>query len=312
MYRITAAPLTPIEKLVTSVENRTRFSLDKCEFNIFETHEQAAEVHLQFEGFAITSMLRGKKVLHCGEQALDFIPGQTFMVKEQDEMIIDFPDAQWNAPTQCTALVLDKQYLENQLAFLNEKCPRDKELNQEWAIDWDRLFFDNDENIAGLSHKLIKLFKSDDPLKDVLVDLKLKELMISILRLQNRQTLWSQQSHSINTKQHPGIERMLAVIEYIKRNASQELNMGELSKMAYMSKSSFYRLFTHEFGITPNQMVLQEKMRMAKLLIQEGNMAMKEVCYAVGFSDPNYFSRIFKKMNGLTPGEFKSQIHFNA
>lgn len=304
MFRIKETPLTPIEKLTTSVENRTRFSLDKCEFNIFETHEQAQKVHLQFEGFAITSMLRGKKVLHCGQDALEYIPGQTYMVKQEEEMVIDFPDANWTQPTQCTALVLDQQYLNHQLEYFNEKCPRDHDNNQEWALDWDNLFLDNDENIAGLSQKLIKIFKGDDPLKDVLVDLKLKELMLSILRLQNRQSLWSPSS---TNHAHPHHERMNAVLEYIRRNATQDLNMCELSKMAYMSKSSFYRMFTHEFGITPNQMVLQEKMRMAKLLIQEGNMAMKEVCYAVGFSDPNYFSRIFKKMNGLTPVAFKLQ-----
>jgi len=301
MHKLETVKLTSVDKLSTSVEHRTRFALDQCEFNVFETHEQAEKVKLKFEGFTITSMLRGKKVLHNQEGSLDYVPGQTFMLNAYEDMVIDFPDAKWTAPTQCTALVLDSGYLQRHIDYLNEHAVRDKELDKMWSID-NGYFLKNDETIAAIGNKLVKLFSGNDPLKEVLIDLKLKELLLAIMRQQNMQAL-----------QHPTIakhvnERLLAVVEYIRKNATEEFNIQQLSKMAYMSKSSFYRMFSNEFGISPNKMILIEKINLAKAMISSGAMAMKEVCFASGFSDPNYFSRVFKKLEGLTPMEYRALV----
>ena len=185
MYKLNEVQLTSADKLTTPVEHRTTYTTNQCEFNIFETHQHAEQVRLQFGGFAITSMLRGKKVLHQDKVALDYIPGQTYLLSSQEEMVIDFPEACESAPTQCTALVMDDQYLAKQLQYLNEYFPREKELNEHWNFDVKNLFIQNDESIVTLGNRLVKIFTSSDPLKDVMVDLKLKELMLAIIRQQN-------------------------------------------------------------------------------------------------------------------------------
>lgn len=302
MYKLKEVQLTSVDKLTTPVEHRTTFTTNQCEFNIFETHQHAEQVRLQFGGFAITSMLRGKKVLHQDKVALDYIPGQTYLLSSQEEMVIDFPEACESAPTQCTALVMDDQYLAKQIQYLNEYFPREKELNEHWSFDVKNLFIQNDESIVTLGNRLVKIFTGSDPLKDVMVDLKLKELMLAIIRQQNVLAL------SGEVKEQRMNERLLAVVEYIRRNATEEINIQQLSSMAYMSKSSFYRMFTQEFGISPNKMVLMEKVNIARQMIASGSLAIKEVGYASGFSDPNYFSRVFKKLVGMTPMEYKLSI----
>ena len=42
--------------------------------------------------------------------------------------------------------------------------------------------------------------------------------------------------------------------------------------------------------------------------MKEPDKSIKEICVEVGYSDPNYFSRIFKKYQGVTPTEYKDQI----
>lgn len=300
MFKLHPIPLTEERRLTTLVEHRTAFTLDKCELNFFETHEQAEKVRLNFGGFTITSMLRGKKVLHQDKSLLDYVPGQTFLVPAEDEMIIDFPEAQKSSPTQCTALVVDAAYLKQQLDFINEKCSRDDELGLQWDINRCR-FLDNSEEIAAIGNKIIKVFQSNDPLKEVLVDLKIKELLLALMQNQNRRWIshgdWSQY----------GNERIQAVVQYIKNHLTEEITMEDLCSLAYMSKSSFYRTFTNELGTTPNQLILHERINKSKLLLRADYLSIKEIAFEVGFSDPNYFTRMFKKMEGVTPAQFKSR-----
>lgn len=302
MLKLNQVQLTHVDKLSSQVEHRTAFTLDKCELSIFETHQRAENVKLRFGGFAITSMLRGKKVIHQQNDHFNYVPGQTLMLSSEDDMVIDFPEADTVSPTQCTALVIDNSYLQKHIDYLNEHFPRNKEVSQEWSLDWHNLFLQNDEAIVTLGNKLMGIFSSPDPLKEILVDLKLKELLLAIMRQQNLKGAMEGGAFGTTTN-----ERLVAVAEFIRRNATDDrrLDVQQLSKMAHMSKSSFYRMFTHEYGIPPNKMILQEKINVAKTMIDAGNMAIKEVCYATGFSDPNYFSRMFKKMEGITPMEYK-------
>lgn len=296
---------TPYHRLKADVEQRTSFSLDRCELNIYETHRQVENVKLTFGGFTITSMLRGKKVLREqeGAQLKDYLPGESYILRPGSEMVIDFPEANQANPTRCTALVIENSYLQKQLEYINDVFPREKELGKAWQLDFESLWLQNDESIASLSNRLIRIFSGSDPLKDILVDLKLKELVLSILRLQNLNAL---SGHSLAV--NPVNERFVAVTEYIRRNITATIHSTELSKMACMSKSVFYRAFVNEFGVPPNRLVLIEKIRYAKSMMASGQMKIKDICYAVGFTDPNYFSRAFKKIEGITPGQYMQQL----
>jgi hypothetical protein len=79
-------------KLTTLVENRTTYSADYAELNIYETHAFAEKVSLTFNFPIIASMLTGKKVMHIdGFEAFDFFPGESVVMPTNKEMIIDFP-----------------------------------------------------------------------------------------------------------------------------------------------------------------------------------------------------------------------------
>lgn len=305
MYQLTSVQTTGIDKLRTEVEQKTTYALNRCELNIFETHKKVENIHLTFEGFTITSMLKGKKILHSPDSShsLDYLPGESFILPSHTEMIIDFPEANYSNPTQCTALVIENDYVKKQLEYINETFPRDKESGEDWNLSLDQLWLQNDETIVNLGNRLIRIFSGNDPLKEILVDIKLKELMLSIMRLQNYGLI-------NNSTAKPGKmnERFIAVVEYIRRNITSTIDPKELSKMACMSKSVFYRTFTNEFGIPPGKMILNEKIKHAKTLMISDNLKIKEVCFALGFSDPNYFSRVFKKTEGITPGEYLNKV----
>lgn len=305
MYQLTSINTTNVDKLRTEVEQKTTYALNRCELNIYETHKKVENIHLKFEGFTITSMLKGKKILHnsANDAGRNYLPGETFILPSHNEMIIDFPEANYTNPTQCTALVIEDDYLQKQLEYINDTFPRDEESGGSWNLNRDQIWLQNDESIAPLGSKLIRIFSGSDPLKDILVDIKLKELVLSIMRLQNYGQLNGNVQSAGNTS-----ERFRAVIEYIRRNITSVIDPKELSKMACMSKSVFYRTFTNEFGVPPGKMILTEKIKHAKTLMGSENIKIKEVCFALGFSDPNYFSRVFKKTEGITPCEFLLKV----
>ena len=72
-----------------------------------------------------------------------------------------------------------------------------------------------------------------------------------------------------------------------------------------MSSTSFYRLFKRELGMSPIEFVLNEKIKCAKQLLKNQTIQINEVCYLSGFEDANYFTRLFKKYEGITPKQYQ-------
>ncbi|HEY8403540.1 MAG TPA: AraC family transcriptional regulator [Flavobacteriales bacterium] len=291
--------LTDIDKMRTLVEHKTSYSLNNCQLNVYETHQKASDFRLAFEGITITSMLRGKKVMRIPHhEEFDYLPGETVIVPSGTELNIDFPEAARMSPTQCTALVLENEYFQKQIDYINEQSAAATN-GTVLKVDLKHLLIRNAEELTTIIHRVYRTLSSDDVLKDAQADVLMKELILSLIRSQNLSAL----QHNGHYEGSP----FKAILNYIRSNITSTLEIAELCKVAYMSKSSFYRAFTNEFGISPNQLIIRERLRMSKAMMLLEGTNVKDVCYAVGFADPNYFIRLFKKHEGITPGQFIKQ-----
>jgi AraC-like DNA-binding protein len=295
---ITPPHLSNEKSLKTLVENRSAYTLNHCELNIFETYESSKLVPLKFNDFVVTSMLRGKKVMHLfDEPGFDYLPGETVVIPSNIEMKIDFPEASRENPTQCLALAIDKAKITDTLNFLNERYP--KEGNDVfWQLNHQNYFFYNNVDLATTINKLIKECMSTSITKDALADLTLQELLIRIIQTQ---TIKSVDEGITVHANNPIFE----VTEYIKLNLRENINLKNLSDKACMSSASFYRFFKRELGMSPIEYILSEKIKHAKKLLRNPGIQINEVCYLSGFEDANYFIRLFKKHEGITPKQYQ-------
>jgi AraC-like DNA-binding protein len=298
-HKITPLILSPRRQLQTLVENRTAYTLNQCELNVFETYQQSFDVALNFNDLVITSMLRGKKVMHLFNQPeFEYLPGESVIVPANANMKIDFPTAQEHAPTQCIALAINPQQISNTIQYLNEFFPK-ADPEQRWQLNFNACHLQNNQDIASILNKIISICIGDQRDKDILVDLSMKELLVCIMQMQNLKVIAS----PAMSAGHP----LAYVIEYIRANLSEKISIKNLSDKACMSKASFYRLFKREFGISPNDFIIKEKISRAKQLLKKPDAKISAVGYELGFNDTNYFIRLFKKMVGITPGNYHHQ-----
>jgi len=297
------AQLQKEEQLSTLVENQTTFSMNNCEFSIFETHKAAYGVKLHFENLGFTGMLRGKKWMKLENKTgyFDYLPGESVLVSPGETMVIDFPEAD-KTPSQCIAITLNPEFVQESLSKLNFSQTKIDE-NSTWNISKDEFHLFNNESLASATHNIMRIAMEDNSHKDIMADFALKELLIRLMQTQARKMV---EQNVLKSKSRIGF-----AVEYIRKNLHQKISVEELAKKTYVSKSNFFKMFREELGISPNEFIIQERIKRAKELLSRNN-SVKETAFLSGFNDTNYFIRVFRQTEGTTPKSFQNQIIFDA
>lgn len=292
-FPIQTINLSDISKVDSLVEHRRVFTMKDCELNIFETWRKCDNVALSYDGLVITSMMRGKKVMYLsGGSGFDFLPGETVILPEGVSMKVDFPEADEKHPVQCATLALNWDMVYNTMDFLNENYP--KEIP--WELNFSYFHFHNNLELANSLNKLISVSMEEDGIKDALVDLTLKTLLVRVVQTQQLSLL-----ENNATAGH----RFAPVVQYIREHLSRPISIESLCKIACMSKSVFFRLFRETFGISPVEYITKERIRLAKQLLADPTLNITEACYQAGFNNLNYFTRQFRKIEGVPPRVFR-------
>ncbi|MBY8090553.1 AraC family transcriptional regulator [Vibrio fluvialis] len=102
---------------------------------------------------------------------------------------------------------------------------------------------------------------------------------------------------------------MLDILRYIELNITKEIREEDIAAYCHYSVSYFSKLFHKVIGISFRDYICNKRIAMAKrLLVDERNAKIAFIAYQCGYHDVSYFSRIFKKKTGISPGVFR-QIH---
>lgn len=292
-------------KLTTLVENRTTYNADYAELNIFETHAFAEKVSLTFNFPIIASMLTGQKIMHLdGFEAFDFFPGESVVMPTNKEMVIDFPIATKEQPTQCLALGIDAFKINEVVEKFNQQVAIENE-NNSWELNETTSHLINNTDVNHLIERLTYTFTNNNKSKDVLLDLMIQELIVRLLQTKAKSLIINDPNQIFNDT------RIGTVIKFIKDNlTNKDISVDLLAKKAYMSTSHFHKQFKNTLGISPIDYINSEKIKFSKKLIKESkDFRMSEIAFKSGFNNTSYFNRQFKKMELMTPQQFKASVN---
>ncbi len=99
--------------------------------------------------------------------------------------------------------------------------------------------------------------------------------------------------------------RLWEVISYMDNHLDRALSTEELRDVANMSTSTLNRCFKQSTGLSPIEFHIHKRIAYACSLIQKRGLSMAQVSEASGFNDPNYFSRQFRKVMGMSPKQYQ-------
>ncbi|MFB9328678.1 response regulator [Paenibacillus aurantiacus] len=105
------------------------------------------------------------------------------------------------------------------------------------------------------------------------------------------------QSHVVERAKH-----------YVKQRYKSDISMEQTAESVNLSPYYFSKVFKQLTGENFIDYLTRYRIEEAKRLLGDEALSFKEICYEVGYRDPNYFSRIFKKTTGVTPTEYRQQL----
>jgi AraC family transcriptional regulator len=100
-------------------------------------------------------------------------------------------------------------------------------------------------------------------------------------------------------------QKLRAVLEYIEEHLDAGLTLEQIAAVAHLSPYHFARQFKEVMGLPPHQYIIARRVERAQQLLHEGELSLADVAVSAGFSDQSQLTQIFKRVLGVTPGQFR-------
>jgi len=103
-------------------------------------------------------------------------------------------------------------------------------------------------------------------------------------------------------------EITMEVMKIIQSSYKEDLNLEETAKSVNVTPQYLSKLFKEDTGKSFKELIIELRINEAKKLLKTSDLNIRKIAYEIGYNDPNYFIRIFKKNTGLTPKEYQRVV----
>ena len=133
--------------------------------------------------------------------------------------------------------------------------------------------------------------------QDVVCQSLLNILLIQILR---NQKVKISNAAAVNVSAECNL-----VKAYIDTHFKEPLTLEELARQAHQNKYYVSHAFKEAFGMSPIQYLMYRRVEESKYLLADTNSPVAEISFIAGFSSPSHFSQAFRRLEGVTPNEYR-------
>lgn len=105
--------------------------------------------------------------------------------------------------------------------------------------------------------------------------------------------------------QHKDNNVIVEIASFLEKHYHEDISLADIASRFFLSREYISRKFKQEFEVNLSDYLGQIRMSKAKVLLCNPNLRISQVAEMVGYQDEKYFSKVFKKMSGMTPNEYR-------
>lgn len=284
MFETMTLPRQGIADFPVGVDMKTLTS------GFFEHDHDYVEINVIVRGTARHIVDGRPQAIHAGE-AFVLNPGARHAFADTDNLV--FYQAMFDPALLNPCLPVLKKMSGYHALFILEPASAAKPFRSRLSLDAKAL-----QPIVMLFEEMIGELADQREGWQALVQAGLIRLVTALCRL-----------HGSEGRANPGIiHRIARTAAHIEENYLQPLSLTGLAEVSGCSVSQLIRDFKRSYGATPASYILHLRLEHAIQLLKDKNLTVTEAAYASGFSDSNYFSRLFRQKTGLTPGQYRERV----
>ena len=111
---------------------------------------------------------------------------------------------------------------------------------------------------------------------------------------------------------HHGDEKILKVQHWLQANGARDVSLSSMAEKAGMEERTFLRRFQKAAGLKPTEYCQQLRVGKAREMLEFTHQNIEQIAWSVGYEDPGAFRKVFHKIVGLTPAEYRQRFAMAA
>ncbi|HLO79603.1 MAG TPA: AraC family transcriptional regulator [Chitinophagaceae bacterium] len=239
----------------------------------------------------IIYVIEGRKIWHTAHGSYDLTTDKCVLVRKGAAIIEQFFDTRF-----CLVMFfLPDDFIRDVLK--SRKTPLYKP-----GKKFDPIIpIDNNASVKAFFESMMHHFSGDKIPDPSLLELKFRELVLTLAENPNNTELLSYFSSLLSEPQALNLQKIM------EDNFCFNLKLEEFARLSNRSLSAFKRDFQKVFGTTPGKWLIEKRLSHSMHLLTNQNKSVSEAAFEVGFESPSHFSRAFRNHFGYSPATMKQR-----